>query len=170
MSILSRLRLTPTKETGVACAASLYFHRRREAVVVATLARTRDGIYYSVPQSAVLLPWPTQEALGNAFRQAFSRFAMRDADLTGLKKTDLPAYKVSRCASVSEFERTYVNVYAQSVSGTNLVVRACARHPQFEQIELATCFNQQQPSAMIGERLLELLEVVLSSMSLSPGQ
>jgi hypothetical protein len=82
------LRLKPAKETDAASAASLYFHRRREAVVVATLARTRDGIYYAVPQSAVLLPWPTPETLGDAFRHAFSGFSVRNADLVELKKTD----------------------------------------------------------------------------------
>jgi len=165
MNILSRLRLATPKETGFAGAVSLHFHRRREGVVVATLARTSDGVCFSVPEGAVLLPWPTHEALGDAFRQAFSRFAMRDADLTKLKRTDAPAYKASGCRSVSEFERTYVAVYAQSVNDANIVVRACAQHPRFEQIELSTCFNPRLPSATIGKHLLDLLDAVLQCAS-----
>jgi len=135
----------------------LYFSA--DSVIVAAMHQNLAGIYYEQPAPFAIQGTPTPEQLGHAFREAFDRFSIKDANLQEFKRSEWPAFKASGLRSLKEFERLYRPVGIYGVNASNALVRASVAHPVQSKIELSVSFNPLLAHEQIGESLLQLLEV-----------
>jgi len=152
-------RMSPKNE-AVPRMVHIFVHRSRGHFVVAAMSRNDDAVYYEQPAGAAFVQLVSPDSLGQAFRTAFDRFSVAHVDLQPTKKSDWPAYKVSKAASVAEFERTFIPVTCTALNESNAVVRASAPHPYRKNVELSVVFNPLLSDSAIGNSLVELLEAV----------
>lgn len=150
LSLFSRTRARAVR--GV----QLYFGPG--SVVVAAMHQNLAGIYYEQADALVLGGAPAPAELGAAFRAAFDRFSVRDADLGDAKKSDWPAYRASGARSLKEFERAFRPVACYGLNPSNAVVRAATPHRALAGVELSVAFNPLGPAQDIGRSLWRLVE------------
>jgi hypothetical protein len=139
-------------------ARAVHIYVSEPSVIVAAMHMNLAGIYYEQPEPIVVEGMPSAGQLGTAFREAFDRFSVKDADLRDSKRSEWPSFRASRLRSVKEFESQYRPMRCYGVNSSNALVRATIEHPSRPEIELATSFNPCLPSETLGESLLRLLE------------
>jgi hypothetical protein len=130
------------------------------SVIVAPLHKNVAGIYYEQATPQVLEGLPTAVQIGNAFRVAFDKFSIKDAQLHATKRSDWPAYRASGLHSMKAFEQTYRLVSCFGLNSSNAIVRAATAHPSCADIELSISFNPDLDAKAIGEHLIRLIEAV----------
>jgi hypothetical protein len=142
-----------SRERPVERVVRIFFSRTR-AIVVA-MHRNHAGIHYE--QSDPMIVDVRQPAeLGVAFRAAFDAFSLRDQDLSGMKKSDWPAFKASGVASLKAFEREYTAVLCEGLNPSNATVRASRLYPADRELELSVTFNPLLDAEVVGATLLRL--------------
>ena len=132
-------------------------------VIVAAMHQNLAGIYYEQSAPTVIQGMPSTLQLGAAFREAFEKFSIQDANLRDFNRSEWPAFKGSAFKSPKEFERTYRRVAAFGINASNAVVRASTPHPTHPTIELSVSFNPLGQSEQIGLSLMQLLEAARAS-------
>jgi len=142
-----------TREQSVERVVRIYFSGTRS--IVAAMHRNDAGICYEQPDPAVVDVRQPAE-LGVAFRAAFDAFSLRDRDLSGMKKSDWPAFKASGLPSMKEFEREYTAVLCEGLNSSNAVVRASRVYPGDAGMELSIAFNPLGEVEAVGAMLLRL--------------
>jgi hypothetical protein len=141
-------------------ALNIYMSLARERVLVVAMHQNLAGIYYEQDDPVVLGTWPEPVELGKAFRAAFDRFSVVDADLRSRKLTDWPAFRASGEGSVGAFKARYVTLSCLALNASNSTVRAGTVHPTEHDVELSVTVNPLQDPQDIGSQLLKLFEIV----------
>jgi hypothetical protein len=139
-------------------ARAVHIHISERNIIVAAMHMNLAGVYYEQSEPIVVEGTPSAGPFGRAFREAFDRFSIKDADLRDSKRTEWPSFRASGLRSVKEFESQYRQMTCYGVDSSNAVVRATVEHPSRLEIELATSFNPCLPAETVGECLLRLLE------------
>ena len=128
-----------------------------ENAIVAPMHRNIAGVYFEQDVAVVVTDLHDASALGREFRKAFDRFSIRDKNLRNHRRSDWPAWQASGLRTIKEFERRYRVVRCHGVDDDNLRVRACVELPVKEDGGHTIEFAVDEPPAIIGARLHELL-------------
>ena len=141
-------------------ARCVHIYASIDNTIVAAMHRNFAGIYYEQIDPVVLAGSPDPVALGAAFKQAFDRFSVKDANLREHKRSDWPAYRASGLRTIKEFERRYRAVACQGLNDSNAVVHASMARPDAADCTTTISFNPQLPPEDIGANLHRLLDLV----------
>lgn len=129
------------------------------SVIVAAIHQNQQGIYYEQPEPLVLPGSPTAAQLGAAFRRGFDAFSVHDKDLSGMKRSDWPAFGASGLRSLKEFQGLFRPMHCYGLNPSNAVVHASMAHPAEDDIELSVSFKPLLAPEEVGGMLLHLVRV-----------
>jgi hypothetical protein len=119
------------------------------------------GIYYEQDPPHTVSEWRNPKVLASALRAALEAFSLKEHDHTKTKKTDWPAYKVSNCKSVDDFERSYHCLDVTAVNEAELFYDASIALPGEDAITLHALLNPYGQNEEMGKKLLRLSELFL---------
>jgi hypothetical protein len=138
--------------------AHIYLAGSGKPAIVAALHHNVAGIAYEQETPTVVADWRDGAALAAALRSALGGFSVKDRDLRGLKKTEWPAYRASTCASVREFERTYLCIFVGPVNEAEHAYDAHAQPHGEDDITLHVTLTRHSSDVEMGRKILKLFD------------
>ena len=102
---------------------NVFLHRENDTAIVATKFKHR-GIYYEAEDGVTACDTQPGDAFGETVRDCFiASIARKRPEGLPRKRTDWPAYKLSKAKSVAQFEREWICVSVTGLNEANIMVR-----------------------------------------------
>ena len=149
------------KKADLEFSVTLYFSQDGKKIIIMPKHITSDGISYEQENGIFLNEGYDVRVIGESFLNAYNMFSFKDSDLTKIKKSEWPAYKISKLSTINEFERLYLAVNCVSLNSSNILVRASTPHQINREIELSVLFNPKAEAKEIGEKILTLVRTLI---------
>ena len=130
----------------------------KPAIVAAMHQSEPNGFWFEQDGSEIIAEWRNEQKLAAAVRRAMDRFSYKEVGMRSHKLTDWPAFRVSRCRSVNEFQKLYDTVWIQSLNDKELFFQASVMPRGEDEISLTLLLNSSRFEADAGRRLLRLHE------------
>lgn len=137
--------------------AHIYLADDTKPVIVAAIHHNRDGICYEQDEAVIVPGWRNSTSLVAALRSALQRFSFHDRDLRGLKLSEWPAYRASRCRSVADFQSSYFCITVRAANEAELCYIAEARPLDESEISLCVTIDRYGDDET-GRKLLRLYD------------
>jgi hypothetical protein len=122
--------------------ARIYLADDTKPAIVAAIHHNAAGIYYEQDEAVVVADWREVLPLVAALRSALERFSFRDRNLRDSKLSEWPAYRVSGCRSVKEFQSSYFCISVRAANESELCYIAEAHPLDEREISLCVTINR----------------------------
>jgi hypothetical protein len=139
--------------------AALYLPLKPSTAIAAAYHVNDAGIYYEQEEAITIPNWRDPVELARSVRAALERYSRKDRNLRDSRRSEWPAFRISECRSVKEFESSYQRIKIMAVNQAELFYRASLEPQQTGGLELATLLNRHASDAEFGNPILRLFDV-----------
>lgn len=110
------------KEKKLAKSVSIFISAEKQQLIIAPQYLDNRGLYIEQKQ-CFTYPFPiNSRQLGNELTNALNMFHYEDKMAEITKKSDWPAYQVSKSKTIKAFEKEYIYISIHSENNSNLIL------------------------------------------------
>lgn len=101
---------------------TVYVSEKHKQVIIARKHINADSIIYEQEDCFVAEHPMNPTELGEEIISSLNLFSIKDANLSSQTPSDWPAYKHSKCKTISGFEKEYIPIFIAGANENNLVL------------------------------------------------
>jgi hypothetical protein len=137
----------------------IYLPHEQDPAIVAPMYGNMDSLNYEQEEAITVAEWGDPRVLAAAFRVGIERFSRKDRKLEDFKRNDWPAFRVSGCRSIQQFENAYHPIFAKALNKDEFYYEARTKPEGELEIELRVLVNRYASDEEIGRKILRLFHV-----------
>jgi len=138
--------------------ANIFISRTDEVAIIVTLNfNGKGGFLYEDSEPVVLTPPLEPGVLGETTLTALRRTTIIQPNTNKrLKRTDWPAFKASKMASVRQFEQTFIGINISGANDSNLVYMIEGEPSKDAELHVISSLSSSAGSEQLGIKILSI--------------